>query len=80
MSHDIARPFNGSLTAAAESVRARTLVVVARQDHMVNPEPALAFARLIHAEVIEVAGDCGHNFAACNSEKIGPRTRRFLAQ
>ena len=80
MSHDIARPFNGSLTAAAESVRARTLVVVARQDHMVNPEPSLAFARLIHAEVIEVAGDCGHNFAACNSEKIGPRTRRFLAQ
>jgi homoserine O-acetyltransferase len=80
MAHDIAGSFNGSLAAAADSVRARTLVVVARQDHMVNPQPSVAFARLIRAEVIEVAGDCGHNFAACENEKIGPRTRRFLAQ
>jgi len=70
MAHDVSRQFGGSVEKAASAVKARVLVVVSREDHMVNPGPALAFARLLKAPVLEVAGDCGHIFTACENNGV----------
>jgi homoserine O-acetyltransferase len=80
LAHDVSKPLGGTLEAAARAVRARTLVVVASQDHMVNPEPALAFAKLVNAEVLTLTGDCGHMATTCEADKTIPAVARFLAQ
>lgn len=76
MGHDVAA--GGSLEQAAGRVRARMLVVVGLQDHMVNPGPALAFAKALKAPTVELATDCGHLAPGCEQEKISRAIARFL--
>ena len=80
MADDVSKPFGGSMEKAAATVRARVLVVPSRQDHMVNPHPALNFARLIHARVFELTSDCGHLSVGCESNKLDPVVNAFLAK
>jgi homoserine O-acetyltransferase len=78
MDHDVSRRFGGSMEKAAAAVRARTLVVVASQDHMVHPGPALDFARPIKARTIVLEGDCGHMAPGCETERMTPEVKAFL--
>jgi homoserine O-acetyltransferase len=78
MDHDVSRRFGGSMEKAAAAVRSRTLVVVASQDHMVHPGPALDFARLIKARTIVLDGDCGHLAPDCEAERMTPEVKAFL--
>lgn len=74
--HDI---FSGKPMAnVARQVRAKVLVVVATQDHMVNPAPAIAFAQALGAPVTELTGDCGHLATSCESVKMQAAIRAFL--
>ena len=74
--HDIAN--GGSMEAAAKKVKAKTLVVVAAQDHMVNPQPALDFVPLVHAQTLVLESDCGHLAPGCESDKMFPAVKAFL--
>ncbi len=74
--HDVAD--GGSLENAAKKVKAKVFVVVAAQDHMVNPQPALDFAPLIHARTLILESDCGHLSPGCESAKLYPAVRGFL--
>jgi homoserine O-acetyltransferase/O-succinyltransferase len=60
MDQDITAGFGGSLAQAAQVFHGRQLFVIANGDHMVNPAPALEFARLAKAEVFVLKGECGH--------------------
>lgn len=68
----------GSMEAAAKKVKARVLIVVASQDHMVNPQPALDFAPLVHAQTLVLESDCGHIATNCESAKMYPAVKTFL--
>jgi homoserine O-acetyltransferase len=68
----------GTLEEAARRVHAKVLIIPSAQDHMVNPEPALNFARLIGAKVFLLEGDCGHLATGCESAKLDPVVRGFL--
>jgi homoserine O-acetyltransferase len=70
----------GSFYDAAGKVKARVLVVSATQDHMVNPLPALGFAKLIHAQTLLLESDCGHMAPGCESAKMDPVVKQFLSQ
>ena len=72
--------FGGDMAKAAASVKARVLVIVALQDHMVNPLPALAFARLLQAPTLELDSDCGHLADGCQAAKVDAAVERFLAK
>lgn len=74
--HDVAH--GGSLSDAATKVKAHVLVVVAAQDHMVNPAPALAFAAEIGAKKIVLQSDCGHLSPGCEAATLNPQVRAFL--
>lgn len=76
--HDISAHFGGSMEKAAAAVRAQVLVVAATQDHMVNPAPALNFAKLVHAETLELNSDCGHLSPGCESPKMTKAIQDFL--
>jgi homoserine O-acetyltransferase/O-succinyltransferase len=80
MAQDVAANAGGSMQRAAASVRARTLVVIATQDHMVNPTPGLLFAEGAKAEVLKLTGNCGHMATSCESAKMTAAVRAFLAQ
>ena len=74
--HDVAN--GGEMEAAAKKVKAKVLIVVAAQDHMVNPQPALDFAPLIHAQTLVLQSDCGHRSTGCESPKMYPAVKAFL--
>ena len=56
--------------AAASKVKAKVLVVVSKYDHVVTPGPAAEFARLMHAQLLELNSDCGHLATSCEEQKI----------
>lgn len=74
--HDVAH--GGSLEDAAKKVKAKVLVIVATQDHMVNPRPALDFAPLIGAKTLVLQSDCGHLAPGCEMSTMAPVVRAFL--
>jgi homoserine O-acetyltransferase/O-succinyltransferase len=80
MSLDVSDAFSGSMERAASAVKAKVLVIVNDTDHMVTPGPALDFAKLLHAEVLELNNDCGHLLLDCEFQRIADRTAVFLGQ
>ena len=66
--------------AAPQRVKAKMLIVVAKQDHMVNPQPALEFAAAVGAPTIQMESDCGHLSPGCEKDSLYPRVRAFLDQ
>jgi homoserine O-acetyltransferase len=74
--HDVAH--GGAMETAAKKVKAKVLMVVASQDHMVNPQPAMDFAPLVHAQMLVLESDCGHLSPNCESAKMYPLVKAFL--
>jgi homoserine O-acetyltransferase len=77
MALDIPQEFGVSLEQAAKRLRARMLVIVSAEDHMVNPIPAMEFAKAIGAPVVTLDSPCGHLGLSCIS--VGPVVAQFLA-
>jgi homoserine O-acetyltransferase len=77
MALDVSKPFDGSMEKAAAAVHAQVLVIPAIEDHMVNPAPALNFAELIHAQMLELASYCGHLSPGCEE---GPKMNAAIQQ
>lgn len=63
LGHDVAQ--GGKLEDAAAQARARIHAINAAQDHVVNPAPALAFARQRKEDVTVLDTDCGHAALRC---------------
>jgi homoserine O-acetyltransferase len=78
ISHDVAAPYGGSMEQAAARVKAKLLVIVSAQDHMVNPTPARNFAQLTKARVVELTGPCGHLANGCEKDKVIQAVSDFL--
>ncbi|MBM3726779.1 MAG: alpha/beta fold hydrolase [Acidobacteria bacterium] len=76
ISHDIAH--GGTLETAARRVKAKALVVVATQDMMVSPLPALEVARLLKAQTVELGNDCGHLAGGCEPAPVNKAVAAFL--
>ena len=80
INHDVSVDFGGDLQKAAESIQARLLVIVGSTDHMVTPEPALAFADLAGAEQLVLENDCGHGATTCGSAEMSSAIAAFLSR
>jgi homoserine O-acetyltransferase len=78
MTLDVSDAFGGSMEKAAAAVKAKVLVVVARQDHTVTPQPARNFAELLHAPMLELESSCGHLSPDCESAKVAAAVADFL--
>jgi hypothetical protein len=77
ISLDIPGELGGTLAESAKRVRARLLVVVSPQDHLVNSIPAREFAEAIAAPIVTLNSSCGHISLDCIS--VGPTVAKFLA-
>lgn len=77
---DVSRGFGGSLERAAQAVKAKVFVVVAKFDHVVTPGPASEFATLLGAKLLDLDGDCGHLATACESKRLNEAVAEFLKE
>ncbi|MGA9669595.1 MAG: alpha/beta fold hydrolase, partial [Terracidiphilus sp.] len=68
-----------TIADAARSAKARFLVIVAAEDHLVNPQPALDWAAAIGAPVYVSHGSCAHLIMECDAAAVSSRVRQFLA-
>ncbi|NOZ62618.1 MAG: alpha/beta fold hydrolase [Calditrichaeota bacterium] len=68
ISHDITRSFGGSMEKAAATIKAKVFIIVAKQDHYINPTPALKLAQMINAETLILKSNCGHLAVGCQLE------------
>jgi len=80
MKLDVSDAFGGSMERAAAAVKAKVLVIIGTRDLAVVPSEARTFAKLIHADVVELSGDCGHQSNGCEGDKVGPAVAGFLEQ
>lgn len=78
LGHDIAH--GSTIYDAASRIKAKVLIIVSAQDHMVNPIPALGFAKLIHAQTLVLDSDCGHMAPSCEIKTVSPAIARFLSE
>jgi homoserine O-acetyltransferase len=77
-SHDITKTTNGTLDEAAIRIKPKMLIIVSRQDHMVNPGPAIRFAQTAKAQLLILESNCGHRAVLCEQEKITVAIHDFL--
>jgi homoserine O-acetyltransferase/O-succinyltransferase len=77
ISLDIPGELGSTFAESAKKVRAKMLVIVSPQDHLVNPIPAREFADAIAAPIVTLDSPCGHISLACIS--VGPTVAKFLA-
>ena len=80
MALNVAAPFGDSLANAAAAVRAKTLVVVGKRDHTVTPGPAVEFAHVMHAELLELDDECGHLYGECEDQRVRHVVAEFLGR
>jgi homoserine O-acetyltransferase/O-succinyltransferase len=73
-------PQGGALEDAAKRVRAKMLVIAARQDHLVNPLAGLRFAELLKAPTLVLESDCGHMATVCQEGVMIAAVRGFLTE
>ncbi|HJP61787.1 MAG TPA: hypothetical protein VJ844_00010 [Mucilaginibacter sp.] len=79
MGHDIARDYEGSLRNAADHINARMLIIVSRQDHFVNPIPAMAFSKFVSAKMVVLNTDLGHQAPNFEDEQLERSIRAMMA-
>jgi homoserine O-acetyltransferase len=70
---------SGSVEAAARQSKIPQLIVAVTNDHLVNPTPALLWAKTIHAQTYVSSGDCGYRITECDQPAITAAVRAFLA-
>jgi len=78
MKHDITRRHGGSLEKAGAAIAARVLVIVAAQDHMVNPATAEELAARAGLRLLRLEGDCGHLAPGCELAAWTKAVDQFL--
>jgi homoserine O-acetyltransferase len=69
---------NRTLAEAARATKARFLVIVSGEDHLVNPQPALDWAAAIGAPTYVSHGACAHIIMNCDAKAVSTRVREFL--
>lgn len=69
-----------SIAEAARATPAKFLVIVAAQDRMVAPQPAIDWAKATGAEMYISPGACAHLIMECDSATVSERVQRFLAK
>jgi homoserine O-acetyltransferase len=77
--HDVARDYEGSLKKAADHIKARMLIIVSRQDHLINPIPAMSFAKFLSAKLVVLNNELGHEAPDFDDETFEKNIRMMLA-
>jgi len=78
LAHDVLHGLTIEEVASVTPVK--FLVIVAGEDRMVKPQPALDWAKAAGAETYISQGSCAHLIMNCDAAAVSERVQRFLAQ
>lgn len=78
ISQDIYRTSGKAPDKIGEAIKAKVLVIVAVNDHMVNPQSAINLAKQLNCKLELVDNDCGHNLLDCGPEQVRKAIASFL--
>jgi len=78
MMHDISTTAGGSLENTAKMIKAKMLIIANKQDHTINQDLSIKFAKLVNAELMVMDNDLGH--LIFGEEIPINATRKFLSQ
>lgn len=77
--HDIYKSSGKAMTAMKEVIKAKTLMIVSKTDHMVNPGTSVELSNVIGATLVQLDNECGHLGLLCDQEGIvKAEVTRFL--
>jgi len=76
--HDIYKSAGTDFASIKNVIKAEVLIIVALQDHTVNPINSFEIAKALDCELLELTGNCGHFAVWCESDKIMEATSIFL--
>ncbi len=76
--HDIYKSSKSNPDNIKNFVKADILIIIAQQDHIVNPTSSIAFSKLLDCALVELTGDCGHVAPWCEIEQVKKATFSFL--
>ncbi len=76
--HNIFKKYENSQKKAAEIIKADILIIVNKQDHLVNPQPAIDFAPFVEAELLVLDNNRGHLGITYELERVVETISRFL--
>jgi len=78
LSHDIFKSSTSNHQTIKDLIKADVLIIISQKDHLVNPENSIALSKLLHCQLVELSGDCGHIAPWCETEKIKQAITPFL--
>ena len=78
LQHDIARKFDNSLEKAAKSIKAKTFLILAETDLMVNNKTAVEIGKMLNSEILMLDNKCGHLAVGCELSKCSQAIKTFL--
>jgi homoserine O-acetyltransferase/O-succinyltransferase len=61
-------------------IKAKVLLIISLQDHMVNPQGCIELSKQISCQLEPFDCDCGHNLFSCSNEKAKKVIGSFLKQ
>lgn len=78
MGHDISKYFSGSMDEAAKNIKTKLFIIVGKQDNLVNPAPAIEFAKVLNSEILILDNNCGHLAVGCELKRCSDAIKLFL--
>jgi homoserine O-acetyltransferase len=78
ISLDIYKSASSDIENISDVIKADLLVIVSKQDHLVNPISSTLLAEKLGAKLVTLTGDCGHIAVFCEAEKVKKAVTEFL--
>lgn len=78
LDHDVFQQFGYDMQKAAPHIKSRIMIVSSKYDNIVDPEPALNFAEIVDASVLELSNKCGHQAVLCQLDFVNQKVSTFL--
>jgi len=79
--NDISKAYGGSLKEAAAHIKAKMLIAVSTQDHVVNPNPAMDFSKLLPtSKLVIINSTSGHLAGGFQDVQVRQYAREMLGE
>ncbi|WP_299079771.1 alpha/beta fold hydrolase [uncultured Paraglaciecola sp.] len=78
--HNIARNLQNDMQQAAKAIKSKVLIIVGKDDRVVTPAPALAFAKMLKAQTLILDNGCGHGEPWCEADTFAKTVSEFLQE
>jgi homoserine O-acetyltransferase/O-succinyltransferase len=78
LAHDISKKFGGSMKETAKHIKAKLLMIVNRQDNILDPRPAIEFSKLANADILLLDNERGHLGISPEMKKCSKAIATFL--